>query len=244
MIDIVPNSIKSQIQNSALNDIYDYISIEEVRIHTNQDILNISGPRRSHQIKRIKQHGQYEPVLTNEIYECLDSKSVFFDVGSYFGYYTQIASAAGVDSDNIYAFEANPLRCKILSKCNDDIHIVNSQVGSNNSELSIDSFANRQETSPDIIKIDVDGYEYDVVKGIESILTNTNIRVYVEIHPFYLDKIGKSSKDILDLVEDFNCELVVANHTVNTDWVSPEEFQFDNFEKKRGAHHTFLARID
>ena len=50
-----------------------------------------------------------------------------------------------------------------------------------------------------LIKIDVEGFEYEVLQGMEDVLSSLHCPVVIEITPSFLEKAGHSAKDIYNL---------------------------------------------
>lgn len=51
--------------------------------------------------------------------------------------------------------------------------------------VSVDSYCEQNNISPDIMKIDVEGYEYNVLRGMKKTLKNCNPTIFIEIHRDY-----------------------------------------------------------
>ena len=49
-----------------------------------------------------------------------------------------------------------------------------------------------------LVKIDVEGFEYEVLQGMEDVLSSLHCPVVIEITPSFLEKAGHSAKDIYD----------------------------------------------
>ena len=54
--------------------------------------------------------------------------------------------------------------------------------------VTLDSFCNKHGLVPDLIKIDVEGYELEVLRGSQKILHNYSPILILELHLSYLDK--------------------------------------------------------
>ncbi len=75
--------------------------------------------------------------------------------------------------------------------------------------ISFDEFADRNDLSPDFIKIDVHGAEGKVLEGMKKTLKKTNVKhLYCEVHPPQIGIIGGYSvKDIANLIRDSGMEV-------------------------------------
>jgi FkbM family methyltransferase len=56
------------------------------------------------------------------------------------------------------------------------------------------------------IKIDVEGFEFKVLQGLQNLLKYENVAILVEITDFWLDKMGISSKAIYQMLEEAGFE--------------------------------------
>jgi len=71
------------------------------------------------------------------------------------------------------------------------------------SVLSIDGYIEKQQIRPDtieLIKIDVEGHEYNVLKGASRLLTKYSPKILCEISHANLSKTGLSPRDVIDSV--------------------------------------------
>ncbi len=53
--------------------------------------------------------------------------------------------------------------------------------------ISIDSFIQEVETSIDFIRMDIEGYEVEVLRGMKATLSKMKPRILIEIHPHFYD---------------------------------------------------------
>lgn len=62
---------------------------------------------------------------------------------------------------------------------------------------------------PDVIKIDVEGAELKVLKGLKNVL-NSGPKIFVEIHPERLEEFGNSEDELVVFMENhgFECEVI------------------------------------
>lgn len=69
-------------------------------------------------------------------------------------------------------------------------------------QVSLDDFCGQNQLKPEVIKIDVEGAEYDVILGARKILKNLSPIIYLSIHPKELELIGKSTSELIQLLDD------------------------------------------
>ena len=68
-------------------------------------------------------------------------------------------------------------------------------------QISLDSFCEENNIVPELIKIDVEGSEINVIGGAEKILKKYRPKLFVSIHPFRLDRLGKNEDDFFGLLD-------------------------------------------
>jgi FkbM family methyltransferase len=68
--------------------------------------------------------------------------------------------------------------------------------------VSIDELIERGAAPPDIIKIDVEGHEFEVLKGARKLLLAKKPSLSIEVHPGLLEHKGTSALAIADYLED------------------------------------------
>jgi len=62
----------------------------------------------------------------------------------------------------------------------------------------------------DFVKIDVDGYEIDVLKGAENTLNKYSPKIMMEFMPYIFKERGHSFQQLLDLLKGhgYNCQII------------------------------------
>ncbi|KYK29426.1 hypothetical protein AYK20_05625 [Thermoplasmatales archaeon SG8-52-1] len=63
--------------------------------------------------------------------------------------------------------------------------------------ISLDDFFNANGSKPEIIKIDVEGGEIKVLNGMQKLLDNDNLQLFLEVHPFRLKLNFQSSANAI-----------------------------------------------
>jgi len=74
--------------------------------------------------------------------------------------------------------------------------------------ITLDQFFDGTKTLPDVMKIDVEGAEFSVLKGMTRILREHRPVLFLEIHPTYLKRFGSSTKELLTLLIEFGYRIV------------------------------------
>ena len=72
--------------------------------------------------------------------------------------------------------------------------------------FTLDKFFEEEEILPDVIKIDVEGAEFQVLTGMRNILSNKRPILFLEIHPKKL-LFNYSVKDILSLMHNHGFQM-------------------------------------
>lgn len=158
------------------------------------------------------------------------------ECGSHHGFTTILLSKWVGDGGKVIAFEANPRNASIAIK-NLEINKINNvefhtkAVGNQAGKLWItdesdarvvdyfrpgrvkvpvirldDLFA---EQTPDLIKIDVEGYELEVIRGLCSTLNRKATSLSIEVHCDALKEFGSSAFELFEAIrlEDYDCWL-------------------------------------
>jgi len=156
--------------------------------------------------------GDYEQYKTEAFLKNFTRGSIFFDIGSHIGYYSSIAASVNDGIGNVYAFEPRPMNIKFFRKhikINNfqNVSLFETAVGESDGYVMFDakhgsatgfvsSYGNirvRQVSIgrmveegelplPDFIKIDVEGGEIEVFKGLEQVISSARPKILVATH--------------------------------------------------------------
>jgi FkbM family methyltransferase len=157
------------------------------------------------------------------------------DVGAYIGLYTVALARRVGPAGKVTAFEPNKLKSHLhLNKIDDRVDAVNVAVGARDglTSFSQDKDSQNQIVSPnspnslslpllrldthfrdahlDLLKIDVEGFEEDVLRGSENLLADrarAPRRIYIEVHPYNWHLCGTTSESLLDRLRSHNYEV-------------------------------------
>lgn len=73
----------------------------------------------------------------------------------------------------------------------------------------------------DLLKVDIEGYEYEAILGSKDLFTSHRIKaIALELHPYHLAKRGLSEKDIVDFLS--SCGYSLSTLSSNTVFLSPD----------------------
>lgn len=73
------------------------------------------------------------------------------------------------------------------------------------------------------IKIDVEGYETEVIKGGQNYLKNYKPIIFLEIHLKIMRSMGKNPRAVLDLLRETGYECLYRGRPIEPDWEFPGE---------------------
>jgi FkbM family methyltransferase len=80
----------------------------------------------------------------------------------------------------------------------------------------VDSIVEELKLTPTVLKIDVEGFELEVLKGAEGTLANHNCALFIEVHPYQLKLSGGSEDSLRELLADHGYVWTVINRNPNT----------------------------
>ena len=187
--------------------------------------------------------GSYEYEKQKIFYNNIHIKDVVYDIGANVGFYTLLASSLVGSKGYVYAFEPFPDNVKFLKKHIElnkikNVSIIEAAVGNQNrnvffktgddnfsgridnsgeitvSSISLDSFIS-ENLLPNILKIDVEGEEYNVLLGAKLLLQKTKPIIFLATHSEeqkelclnYLNNAGYKSKILGETFPDeFICK--------------------------------------
>ncbi len=73
--------------------------------------------------------------------------------------------------------------------------------------LSLDEFAKEHGIYPDIMKMDIEGFELDALRNAHEILMRKPA-INISVHPAFLEARGQSSKEVLDLLANYGYRII------------------------------------
>jgi FkbM family methyltransferase len=77
--------------------------------------------------------------------------------------------------------------------------------------IALDSFFKNRRVKPDVVKIDVEGAELDVLRGMTGLLPSI-WKLYLEIHPENLREAGQTPAEILTLLGQYFTTYIIPDH--------------------------------
>lgn len=83
-------------------------------------------------------------------------------------------------------------------------------------QINLDTFCKTESVNPDIIKIDVEGYEYEVLDGAKEIISSSKPVIFLSVHPKQLSKLNSSIEELSKLISQLNYKcLEIDGNEVN-----------------------------
>lgn len=189
----------------------------------------------------LKYYGEYSQIEIDLLLKLLNANCIVYDVGANIGYHT---TAFASHVSKVYSFEPNPNNFKLLKKNTsklNNVKIINAAVGDHSGTIKIQDFdPNKDDNNygmmkcgdigvdvklisidncglekPDLIKIDVEGYEYPVIKGCEKLLETRRPIIYYEAH------------ETLELKEIYE---FLVNYQYTLYWIVVPDFNPNNYK--------------
>ena len=156
--------------------------------------------------------GTHEPYKTEALMNNFTKGTVFFDIGAHFGYYSAIAAMLNEGEGQVFAFEPRPMNARFFRKHMninrfDNIVLFETAVGEADTEVLFDSghgsatgrvsakgkikvrqvsidrmVKDKTLPLPGFIKIDVEGGEIEVLKGLKDVVASCRPKMLVATH--------------------------------------------------------------
>lgn len=184
--------------------------------------LDVSRSSAQRQLYLVGERFMSEAALIKSL---MDPGATVVDVGANIGYYVLLAARCVGPSGHIVAFEPEPdnlveLRMNVEANQLNNIEVHPFAVGARKAEVLFarginggvrDSAATNEVSVPlvtlddalnrrvDMVKIDVEGYEGEVLAGAESTIKRWQPNLFVEIHPRMMQA-GHSALGVLDFL--------------------------------------------
>lgn len=73
--------------------------------------------------------------------------------------------------------------------------------------ISLDSFFEDKKIKPDVLKIDVEGSEMLILKGMKKLLTDFSLKLFIEIHPHRWQPFGTTFHELFSFLSDLGYQL-------------------------------------
>lgn len=80
--------------------------------------------------------------------------------------------------------------------------------------VSIDSFFKNRRDRIDLFRMDVEGYEYEIIKGMQNFLSSEigPQKCFIEIHSRLLNENGYTTREFINFLESFNYKIKTARY--------------------------------
>lgn len=180
---------------------------------------------------RLSINGCCEEMETRLFKKLIKKGDTVVDVGAHIGYYSLLAARLVGKTGQVYAFEPDPERFSILEQnvhLNDYKNVVCVNKGVYDRDgvvdllimldkkiievavVSLDAFLKNKKIN--VIKIDTDGAEVSVLKGMTKILKNNKkIKLLIEFWPAGFGIFGSSGQEYLNLLRSLGFRIYEIN---------------------------------
>jgi FkbM family methyltransferase len=77
-------------------------------------------------------------------------------------------------------------------------------------KIRLDDYFSGLTVKPDLFKIDVEGHEAAVLRGMGTLLDQPDLKLLIEVHPMYLPGLGSSVEEVLGMLRERGLEVFYA----------------------------------
>jgi FkbM family methyltransferase len=179
----------------------------------------------------------YEPELWRQVMSSLRPGDTIADVGAFIGLYSIAMAKQVAPIGHVFAFEPDPQNRRglerniVLNSVKERISVAPFAVGARRQtvqfsagqssessvardgsisvdQITLDDFFERK--GVDVLKVDVEGYEAEVLRGARSLLLDKERRprsVFIEVHPYAWAQLELEANDFVGVIQDCGYEL-------------------------------------
>jgi len=160
----------------------------------------------------------YEPGQRKIFLDIIYNKKCFFDIGCQIGYYALIAAKLGVPK--IVAIDINREFIEIarkqaklngvlnqidfyqlaIGKDGEEIVVENYNNIDKTKSISLDFFCKTNNLFPDLIKLDIEGFELEALENAPNLLSQHKPVIILSFHPPFIKQRNRSPKEVIDIL--------------------------------------------
>jgi len=198
-----------------------------LEIETAVGTIKMKTPAETNFERLLKEMGGYEPILEQALLNELDTESVYYDVGSRWGYFT-LFSEKIISEGEVHGFDANPKWFHLLQENHqsDAVNLTNCYISDEPADrtITLDQYAN-DHSIPDVVKIDIEGAECKAIKGMNTLLQTQHPTLFIEVHPEYMSDVGDSPHDLFEFLEGYKIDVAKNHRTDGECWVNIDSIE-------------------
>jgi hypothetical protein len=171
----------------------------------------IYDTRNAGKVTGVDNQMNYEYAFSKKIIEICNKNKIFFDIGASYGHYAWLA---GTLCKKVYCFEGDDLELFFLRKNLknfSNVKIINKYISRDN---NLNKVCGKLKFYPDIVKIDIEGYEVELIRDSEELLNNGSFFL-IEFHQRkILEKYNniKIIEDFYKLFDKYNYQIEYNQH--------------------------------
>jgi hypothetical protein len=225
----LPRRVTGRVQDTPLESMYWWYrvkttSLDNTQVTTPVGEFSVLIPEGNEWFLEKYTEQEYEPSYFTALAAEIDGSpnEVYFDIGSRWGICISAAKAMGLSEDHIHGFEANPISYRALEENHgdSDVHLNRVRVGETmmDEEVAIDDYT-ESHSDPSIVKLDVEGAELSVLRGMKVTIKRCTPILFIEVHPGLLRQFGHQQSQVLDLLKSHGYRLTKAeDHREDSNW--------------------------
>ncbi|GEM_PF-6823228 len=170
----------------------------------------------------VDKEGRYEHAFAMKFRDAIHPNTILFDVGAHYGLYSILAFQImkPAKPGQIVSFEPHPFNSWVLRRnnrvyCKSYLTIKNRKIGDNTQKkfFSLDTYYKKTGIAPTLVKMDIEGFEYFAIQGMERICKEIMPVIFVEFHVRLMRNLFHVDPEkIIKLLESWNYRLRYNGH--------------------------------